>query len=92
MKLSQLINELVNLATDLNPECDDTDILNAEFDVDPEVRLATQPSWPLANNICCVTHLPSPEESTSDQPGIVWIAEGSSCCDSPYAPRAAWGE
>ncbi len=91
MKLSELINELVNLATDLNPGCDDTDILNAEFDVDPKVRLATQPTWPLAHNICNLQHLPS-EESTSEDPGILWIAEGSSCHDSPYAPRAAWGE
>lgn len=94
MTLSQLINELINIASDLNPEMDTTDILNGEMDVDPEVRLATQPTWPLAHSICCVTHIPGGEEDSqadSEQPGIVWVAEGASCRDNPYAPRTAWG-
>ena len=108
MKLSQLINELMNLASDLNPDLDDGTILRGDLDVDPEVRLATQQRYPLAFHLDCVTHLtpdaePQSEaeeegwedhraDPTPEQPGIVWLAEGGSCYDSPYAPRAAWGE
>lgn len=89
MKLSELIYTLLEQARELNPGVFDTDILNGEVDVDPEVRIATQPTYPLAHSICCVNHIPC---GWDEETGIVWIAEGSSCYDSPYAPRAAWGE
>lgn len=96
MRLSRLLLELVALAEALNPDAELCDIITAhgEMPVDPEVRLATQPTWPLAHSICCVTHIRGDEEDSqadSEDPGIVWVAEGASCYDSPYAPRTAWG-
>lgn len=92
MKLSELIAQLVGLAEELNErdvDWESGDWAHEGFDVDPEVRIATQPSYPLAHSICCVNHIPC---GWDEETGIVWIAEGSSCYDSPYAPRAAWGE
>lgn len=121
MKLSKLISELMELAESLNPR--DIDWQEGEwaangFPIDPEVRLATQPTWPLAHNICSVTHIGFDQEEMQEilenlrtpadfQPselaqmrervreleedvGVVWVAEGSTCSDSPYAPRDAW--
>lgn len=121
MRLSRLIGELIELAESLNPR--DIDWQEGEFvangfEVDPEVRLATQPTWPLAHNICSVTHIGFDQEEMDglldnlrspdsfrpsevvqmrervreleEEVGVVWVAEGSTCSDSPYAPRGAW--
>lgn len=69
---------------------------------DAEVRLATQPSWPLAAHIGSVV---SPDDLAGEQecdahghyscdecaPSVVWITEGGHPDDSPYAPRAVFG-
>lgn len=108
MKLSQLIWSLLEQAQDLNPGVVTTDILSGEIGIDPEVRIAYQPNYPLAATLDTVTHIPpdaepqSDEEAedwvehaadpTPDDPGILWIAAGWSPSDDPYAPREAWGE
>lgn len=80
MRLSDLIEHLTTIAEQLE-------------DLDPEVRLATQLNWPLAHSVYRVRHLADPEVDLSpENPGIVWIAEGGSVYDSPYAPREAWDE
>ena len=47
---------------------------------DADLMLAHQPSWPLA------TYASNPTFVR----GKVWIPEGGSPYDAPYAPRAAW--
>lgn len=68
---------------------------------DAQVRLATQPSWPLAFTIGAVT---SPEDMAGETEceghghysckecadDIVWIAAGDHPDGSPYAPHGAW--
>lgn len=57
-----------------------------------EVRLATQPAWPLAFQVGTVT--PDGVAGGCDEPGcedcsteaVVWIAAGDHPEDSPYAP------
>ena len=67
-----------------------------EFDEDTPVRVAQQPSYPLAAVVNCVTELgPDEEEQPAlSRPGerVVWIAtsEVSSYHEYPYAPREAW--
>ena len=121
MILSRLISELMELAESINLDYiawETGEFAANGFKVDPEVRLATQPTWPLAHNICSVTHIGFDQEEMdglldnlrspdSFQPseveqmrervreleeevGVVWVAEGSTCSDSPYAPRDAW--
>jgi hypothetical protein len=52
-----------------------------------EVRVAYQPSYPLAAEIAAVTDLVE-----SSEEGFVWIATSSGVgySESPYAPRDAW--
>jgi hypothetical protein len=73
----------------------------SECDPNAEVRLATQPNWPLASMLdgvadsadvtgesMCEEHS---EYGCSDcTPAVVWLTEGAQPDDSPYAPRAAW--
>lgn len=60
-------------------------------DLEPtaEVRVAYQPTYPLAAEISCVTDMVEDAEN-----GFVWIAASSGVgyTESPYAPRDAWGE
>ena len=61
----------------------------SELDPDAPVRLATQPSWPLAFEVASVGPVEDPY--TGEQVGdTVWIVEGGSWYQQPYAPRAAW--
>lgn len=71
-----------------------------DHDGDTEVRIATQPNWPLAFDVANVVHeqdimegSDEDDEPLDDEPrDIVWIAtsEGN-CYDHPYAPRGVWG-
>ena len=54
---------------------------------DAQVVLAIQPNWPLAATLEGVC----PGERI-DTEGVVWLTEGSSWSESPYAPGAAWSE
>ena len=58
---------------------------------DCEVRLAVQPSWPLACYVDEVTLEPSSTEKGREGP-VVWIAAGSGVGydEHPYAPKQAW--
>jgi hypothetical protein len=47
---------------------------------DAPVMMATQPSWPLAAYVRQLRLVGD----------TLWIAEGGSPYDAPYAPRAAW--
>jgi hypothetical protein len=49
MKLSELLQKLVEIAEALNPDHDD--IIGSELDVDPEIRIAIQPSWPMEYHV-----------------------------------------
>ena len=68
------------------------------YDDDAEVRLATQPEWPLAFQIASVmgadeisaeSDYPDEEPTEAEEP-IVWIASGSHPSDNPSAPGGAW--
>ncbi|MCA0290499.1 MAG: hypothetical protein LCH82_02370 [Actinobacteria bacterium] len=73
-----------------------------ELDANAEVRMATQPSWPLANEVRgiatnddiagaepCETHGDYSCDDCAGEP-VVWIVAGDSPDDSPYAPGAAF--
>jgi len=60
-------------------------------DLDPhaEVRLATQPSWPLQFHIQGVATAPdTPEhdDGSATDGGVVYIVEGEPVSQTPYAP------
>lgn len=65
---------------------------------DAEVRLATQPHWPLASTVHGVwdsTGEPCSEHDVfacdeCEPQDILWISEGGQVSESPYAPRNAW--
>lgn len=49
MRLSELLQQLVEIAQSANP--DHEDILDSELEVDPEIRIAMQPSWPMESHL-----------------------------------------
>jgi hypothetical protein len=50
-----------------------------------EVRLATQPNWPIRGSVAATT------VATHDGQRYLWLAEGGVGYDeNPYAPRTAW--
>src|SRR6476619_2370499 len=54
-----------------------------DLDEDTPVRLAFQPSWPLQYHVSGDIRVVR---------GICYLAEGGQVYDSPYAPRAVFGE
>lgn len=54
----------------------------SRLDPNMEVKLATQPTYPIRENIANVAVLPS-------EPNVVWLA-GEQDYDKPYAPSEAW--
>ena len=73
-------------------------------DPDAEVRIATQPGWPLAFYVERVTELRghlTEDEAYDEETGfdtshederVVWLAAShGNCHDHPYAPKEAWG-
>lgn len=60
-----------------------------EHDGDAPVRIATQPSWPLAHLIGNVVSA-GPEDDEYDEESIVWISTGEHPQDSPHAPSGAF--
>lgn len=63
---------------------------------DAEVRIATQPNWPLQFRLGGIALrsdalMDDPDdEPTEEQPEIVYLVEGGQCRDTPYAPRGIW--
>lgn len=116
MRLSELIQRMLEIAQEANPGLSVDEIVSDNMRIDPEVRMATQPRYPLAHHVQCVTLVKKDEDEADEietelpneenpetkqlmqqridairmQPGTVWIAEGGSVYDEPYAPRAAW--
>jgi hypothetical protein len=85
MTLSDLIEQLQDLVDEF-PSLADRDVM-----------IATQPSYPMAAFVDCVSLVDSDDdeddEDAEDGLGTVWIATsevGSNSKVSPYAPRAAW--
>ena len=79
------VHELIELLEATNPEA--------------EVRLATQPNYPLAHTIAGVARNGEWGEWTDEDADwdfeepdgeIVWIAAGGGVYDNPYAPRGIW--
>ena len=77
MRLSELIQQL-------------EDIQNC-IDGDPEVRIASQPNYPLQSTIYGAVSSDDvlDAEDMNDEEKVVWIVERSQCRD-PYAPRSIW--
>ena len=75
-RLSQLIEAL----TDIQASLDEG--------VDPEVRLAHQPHYPLQFAVGAVALVEDEEEEDDDDP-VVYIGEGGEVRSSPYLPGAA---
>ena len=67
--------------------------LLSEMDPGDEVRIATQPEYPLAFHIAGVAALDNEDDPGQDElePGVVWIAAGDHP-DQPYAPHAAFSQ
>jgi hypothetical protein len=70
-----------------------------QYDRDAEVRVAVQPSWPLAcdvqNVVSSFDFATRPDPVSSDDVpfvSVVWIAvsQVSGSGESPYAPAEAW--
>ena len=57
---------------------------------DSELRLATQPNWPLQSHVGGIAAQEPEEDDT--EPGVVYICEGSQVYDTPYAPKWAFDE
>ena len=64
--------------------------IQEEYGEDTRVRIAMQPSWPLASILDCVTLL----KPKNEKEGVttVWLATGGHPPEpeSVYAPRSAW--
>lgn len=73
-----------------------------DFDDELEIRLATQPSWPLRFRLAGVTsdeeafeysYTPEEQDERGGEPSenFLWLVEGGTPHDeSPYAPRYVW--
>jgi len=61
----------------------------AGAELDCAIRVAFQPSYPLAATVDVAVHV----EDSGEHPEAVWIAVGESVPygENPYAPRGAWG-
>lgn len=80
------LSELAELVQDLQDQLDDTDR-------DPVVKIAHQPSYPLAASVRGVVDNLDPDQD-EDRAGdhfadedVVWLVAGES---SDYAPRRLW--
>lgn len=69
MKLSELLQQLVEIAQAANPDHDD--IIGSELEVDPEIRIAMQPSWPMESHVLHARIMNSNGEYISDIEGIL---------------------
>ena len=64
MKLSELLAHLIEIAAALNP--DDDDIIGSELEVDPEIRIASQPTWPMENHVAHAKFVSSNADDIAD--------------------------
>jgi hypothetical protein len=74
------------------------------YDPDDEIRVATQPNYPIAVELVGVTDTMKIIEAECDfypnddvfeaefeaRGQVIWLVTGSSPYDQPYAPRACW--
>lgn len=76
------VNELIELLTDLADEGRGNN----------QVRMATQPKWPLAHHVAdvvCGWDIDA-DEVADHHLDIVWIVEGAQD-ENPYAPKEVFG-
>ncbi len=64
MKLSELLIQLMETAASLNPDLDD--IIGSELEVDPEIRIAMQPSWPMESHVAHARFVSSNADDIAD--------------------------
>ena len=78
--MSYDLDMLIRTLEDLRNECGGS----------TPVRLAHQPSWPLAFNVANARFV----DGDDQRPNAVWIAstQGPPYDENPYAPKAAWEE
>lgn len=69
MKLSELLQQLVEIAQAANPDHDD--IIGSELEVDPEIRIAMQPTWPMESHVLQLRIVNSNGEYITDIEGIL---------------------
>lgn len=64
----------------------------SEMDPEAQVRLATQPAWPLQFEVGdVVPGAETPADAAHDGRGpIVWLTEGGHPTSSPYAPASVF--
>lgn len=89
MKLNELLYNLVARGLESCP--DDAHLSNAlalielmEDEDYPEVRVATQPTYPLS---CEIANVGITDDSTADGEDVIWVAAAN---NDGYAPREAW--
>lgn len=66
-----------------------------QHDGDAEVRIATQPNYPMALSVDGVASLYGEadyddEDGDQTTEGVVWIATGECLLENPYAPSGVW--
>lgn len=64
MKLSELLTQLMETAASLNPDLED--FIGGEFEVDPEIRIAMQPRWPMEHHVAHTKFVSSNAEDIAD--------------------------
>lgn len=64
MKLSELLAYLIEIASSLNPDLED--IIGSELEIDPEIRIASQPTWPLENHVAHTKFVSSNADDIAD--------------------------
>lgn len=64
MKLSELLTYLMETAVSLNPDLEN--ILECELKVDPDIRIAMQPRWPMEYNVAHAKFVNSNAEDIAD--------------------------
>ena len=88
MNLRELIERLQSMEEQLQQVTGNDDVAEKT-----EVRIASQPSWPLAHNIEAISAQEESDEEGRQGP-VLWLACSASVsyAERPYAPRCAWDD
>jgi hypothetical protein len=77
------LNDLIEQLEDIRNMFDE--------DIDPEIRIATQPNYPIQSTVYGVVSsldIDDGEDLDGDNP-VVWVVERNQCND-PYASQRLW--